>query len=179
MFVRNLDGPSLVQVIPDDIFIHVTSNAVCASHFFPHSNLAAIPQFHRNQQVYWFSIRRVRLHPTEAVHRMSLVPWVSRADWQLRPLEQGVKVKGVVCRSLVRNLDGPSLVQVILNDILVHVTSNAICASHLFPHSNFAAKARYEATVCCVASCLQWTSQPSVAANTLISCHLCVFRQWM
>ena len=100
MFVRNLDGPSLVQVIPDDIFVHVTSNAVCASNFFPHSNLAAIPQCHRNQQVYWFSIRMVRLHPTEAVHRMSLVPWVSRADWQLRPLEQGVKIKGVVCRLL-------------------------------------------------------------------------------
>ena len=47
-----------------------------------------------------FSFHRLRLRPTEAVHQMSLVSWVSWADWQLRPLEQGVKVKGVVCRSL-------------------------------------------------------------------------------
>ena len=47
-----------------------------------------------------FSFHRLCLRPTEAVHRMSLVTWVSWADWQLRPLEQGVKVKGVVYRSL-------------------------------------------------------------------------------
>ena len=72
-----------MQVIWDDIFIHVTSNAVCASHLFPHSTLAAIPQFHsRLKRCIWRLLQRVFF-------------W---ADWQLRPLEKGVKVKGVVCR---------------------------------------------------------------------------------
>ena len=124
--IRDIDGFKLYSMMPDPACLQQHFPSLIVPRpllravsilkpprpgFFPHvqglnmkfqssSSVASIVHMLFVDLSLKFSFHRLCLRPTEAVHRMSLVTWVSWADWQSKALEQGVKVKGVVYRSL-------------------------------------------------------------------------------